>query len=281
MVQPEARAGTLRGADRTGIGRIAGTMLIVGHRGSSHRYPENTMLAFERAVKEGAHGIETDVRKTADGVHVLIHDARVDRTTNGTGAVSTLTWDEIAALDAGAWKGRGFANREDTRVPRLDAFLDYYRGEPVFLFLQMKLGLTDALAVVDMVTHRDMQDQCFIFTDRSRLAGIKAHVPDVMVVNDGMNHDPWDLLAQARAEGWDAISPGWTHVTPKLVEEANAAGMYVMASFVSGDYEANTRALIKSGCNMILGNDCASMVSVADRHGVRQVVPPLAVLRKT
>ena len=110
----------------------------MGHRGSSENYPENTMLSFEKALEEGAGGIELDVRKTSDGEFIVIHDSTVDRTTDGEGVVSELSWDYISQLDAGSWKSSKFANRDDTKVPKLIDVLDTYKDEPVFFKHQLK-----------------------------------------------------------------------------------------------------------------------------------------------
>ncbi len=75
--------------------------LIIGHRGASAAAPENTLAAFGLAAEQGAHGVELDVRLSADGNVVVIHDATVDRTTNGAGPVSRLSAAELRALDAG------------------------------------------------------------------------------------------------------------------------------------------------------------------------------------
>jgi glycerophosphoryl diester phosphodiesterase len=74
---------------------------IVGHRGAAGLAPENTVVAFRRAYELGARTLELDVRLTADGVPVVIHDATVDRTTNGSGRVGDLRLVGIQALDAG------------------------------------------------------------------------------------------------------------------------------------------------------------------------------------
>ncbi len=78
-----------------------GKMTVAGHRGDCYNYYENTMTAFEKALEAGAHMIETDVRLTKDGVMVLMHDAKVDRTTDGTGAIADMTYDEVKKLNAG------------------------------------------------------------------------------------------------------------------------------------------------------------------------------------
>jgi len=73
-------------------------MKIFAHRGYSGRYPENTMLAFEKAADTRCDGIELDVQLTKDGEVVIIHDERVDRTTDGAGFVRDLTLAEIQKL---------------------------------------------------------------------------------------------------------------------------------------------------------------------------------------
>lgn len=76
-------------------------MIVTGHRGAMGCEPENTLRSFRRAVEVGCAEVELDLRVTADGRLVVLHDATVDRTTNGSGAVADLTVDEIRALDAG------------------------------------------------------------------------------------------------------------------------------------------------------------------------------------
>src|SRR5262249_12116259 len=85
--------------------------LVIAHRGASALAPENTLAAFRLALAMGADGVEMDVQLTADGHPVVIHDARVDRTTNGSGLVSKLTASQIARLDAGGWFDRRLAMR--------------------------------------------------------------------------------------------------------------------------------------------------------------------------
>src|SRR5215467_3741453 len=92
-----------------------GKPLVIAHRGASALAPENTLAAFRLALLLGAHGVEMDVHLTTDGVPVVIHDARVNRTTNGSGAVSRLTVSQIAKLDAGAWFDRRLALRPRIR----------------------------------------------------------------------------------------------------------------------------------------------------------------------
>ncbi|MGV0687300.1 glycerophosphodiester phosphodiesterase [Mycolicibacterium thermoresistibile] len=76
---------------------------VVAHRGASADRPEHTLAAYELALEEGADGLECDVRLTRDGQLVCVHDRRVDRTSTGSGVISTMTLDELRRLDFGAW----------------------------------------------------------------------------------------------------------------------------------------------------------------------------------
>ena len=100
---------------------------VGGHRGSSAAAPENTYAAFERAEGDGAAYVETDIRRTADGTLVLLHDASLDRTTDGHGPVAEASLDTVRGLDAGGWFGEAFRGQ---RVPDFAAFLRWIEARP-------------------------------------------------------------------------------------------------------------------------------------------------------
>lgn len=85
--------------------RTARAVRVVAHRGASHEHPEHTLAAYRQAVADGADALECDVRLTADQRLVCVHDRRVERTSDGRGVVSEMTYEELRALDFGAWKG--------------------------------------------------------------------------------------------------------------------------------------------------------------------------------
>src|ERR1700736_2226652 len=112
---------------------------VVAHRGASGALPEHTLAAYDLALKEGADGVECDVRLTRDGHLVCVHDRRLDRTSTGAGLVSTMTLGE---LEYGAWHGswRADGTHGDTGLLTLDALirlvLDWKR--PVKIFVETK-----------------------------------------------------------------------------------------------------------------------------------------------
>src|SRR6201998_234022 len=115
---------------------------VVAHRGASGALPEHTLAAYDLALREGADGVECDVRLTRDGHLVCVHDRRLDRTSSGAGLVSTMTLAQLRELEFGAWHGswRADGAHGDTGLLTLDALvalvLDWKR--PVKIFIETK-----------------------------------------------------------------------------------------------------------------------------------------------
>jgi len=135
---------------RPGCSYLAGAPLLFAHRGGSKLAPENTLEAFRSAVEDwGADILEMDAHLTRDGEIVVIHDPRVDATTDGTGAVENLTWAQLQELDAGyrfldldgkpSFRGRG------VRIPRFVDILDALPG------VRMNVDAKDRAAAPELV----------------------------------------------------------------------------------------------------------------------------------
>jgi glycerophosphoryl diester phosphodiesterase len=99
--------------------KVAERMKVYAHRGASDDVPEHTLAAYKQAILDGADGLECDVRLTADGELVCVHDRRIDRTSTGHGLVSTLELSELRSLDFGRWKDT-WADFEDPEEPDRD-----------------------------------------------------------------------------------------------------------------------------------------------------------------
>jgi glycerophosphoryl diester phosphodiesterase len=135
-------------------------VVAIAHRGEHLHHPENTMPAFEEAVRLGADYIEVDVRTTADGKLVLSHDGTVDRCTGGKGEIAKMTFDEVRALDAGVKTGLEF---KGTRIPAFDEVLDYARGK-INVYVDVK-----QVAAKELVRHivdHGMADHVVIYSGR-------------------------------------------------------------------------------------------------------------------
>lgn len=234
---------------------------IQGHRGHMDNYPENTMLAFQKTVESGAWGIETDVRVTADGEFIIIHDATVDRTTDGTGTVSSLTWNYISTLDAGSWFGSQFANRDDCKVITLDVFLDTFKGQNVGLVLHLYVGGTSNIhAVVDKVVAKGMIDQVHIFGDMTTINTAKAYNNSLFTLNSGgLYIDGYQThLNNAIQHGHNAVSINAGNSLADLtvmVQNIKSYGIMVHTSFLSASYQSGIDKMLAADVDFVLVNN--------------------------
>lgn len=201
--------------------------LRIGHRGAAGTHPENTMVSFRRAMEIGVDGIEFDVHRTLDGHLVVIHDAAVDRTTNGSGLIMTMNLGEVQALDAGVKKGPQFAGE---RIPTLQELI---RATPpdLRLFLELKSGSIHYPGIEeDLLAHLEaegamgrVQISSFDHHALKRLQQLRPGLPTGMLYADNL----LDPVALAREIGCEALHPAWEWVTPELVQAAHSAGLKV------------------------------------------------------
>jgi glycerophosphoryl diester phosphodiesterase len=207
-------------------------MLIFAHRGASGYAPENTFTAFELARSIGAGGIETDIQVSADGVLVLVHDTKVDRTSNGTGNVADLTWAELSVLDAGGWFDARFAGE---RIVRFDAFLNWafpVDGPAIGMTMCLEIKAPAATeATIEMLTARgltarpDLQLSSFNWE-----AAVRAHeaFPGLVVGFLTPRFDEAEI-ERVLAAGLPQICPRADLLTPELVAAAHGRGLNVRA----------------------------------------------------
>jgi glycerophosphoryl diester phosphodiesterase len=141
----------------------ADRVLVIAHRGDSADYPENTLPAFESAVKCGADLVELDYHHTADGVPVVLHDATLDRTTNARDRfgikgilVSHRRLSDLAGLDAGLWKGEQFSG---AHLPTLAEAIDTIQTGSMTL-IERKAG--DAKTCVDYLKAKNLLDKVVV-----------------------------------------------------------------------------------------------------------------------
>jgi glycerophosphoryl diester phosphodiesterase len=132
-------------------------MMIFAHRGGKALGPENTIGTMQKAIAAGAHGLEMDIRCSLDDMPVLMHDASVDRTTNGSGEVYRITAEALARLDAG----------EGRAVPMLSKVLDTFRDEKATLMLELKhpaTALPTAQVVQTFIEKKNLPNHRIIIT---------------------------------------------------------------------------------------------------------------------
>ena len=164
-------------------------MIYRSHRGGCYYTPENTMPAFEAAMKQGFAYIETDPCYTKDGIIVLHHDALINRTCrNMDGSeicepirLSEKTYDELMQYDAGIAKGHQFAG---TKIPKLEELLSLAEGTDVVIALDKKIPTDNMEPLFDTVEKYNTK-VCFSTADTKRIKRILERFPNALIDYDG------------------------------------------------------------------------------------------------
>ena len=152
---------------------------ICAHRGANETHPENTIAAFEEAVRLGAQMVEFDVRMTKDNKLIIMHDSSVDRTTNGAGLVEELTWNEVRILDAGGWKSKKFKGE---KVPLFGEALDVF-PKNIWLNIHLKGNEELGRAVAKVLLSKKREHQGIIACNNESARGVKKVDQNIMICN--------------------------------------------------------------------------------------------------
>ncbi len=199
--------------------------LNLGHRGASSLAPENTLAAFALARELGADGIEFDVQLSKDGELMVMHDDRLERTTNGHGFVGESAWSDLRDLDAGRWFDARFAGE---RIPRLQDVLDLFGASSV---LNLEIKSTS--------NNRDVVERI--------VACVQQYPMSAQVIISSFN---WELLMRVRevdpalrigvlfqrevsAADYAVLQPEAIHPKAQLVSAALVADAHAHAQLVN------------------------------------------------
>nr|WP_279537976.1 glycerophosphodiester phosphodiesterase [Paenibacillus turpanensis] len=226
--------------------------MIYAHRGASGDAPENTMAAFRLALEQGAEGIELDIHQTKDGQLVVIHDETLERTTNGSGLITSLTYDEIRSVDASFH----FESYRGEHVPLLSEVLDLLSNTQIELNIELKNGIIRYEGmeerVIRLVREYGMENRVVFssFNHYSVVDLIQA-VPDMdcaLLYTAGLYH-PWKY---ANSLGARSLHPLFYSVDPEMVQGAHDAGLKVRPYTVNE--EKDIRAMIANGVDAVITN---------------------------
>jgi glycerophosphoryl diester phosphodiesterase len=228
---------------------VAADPKIVAHRGAALESPENTLPAIDRAIALGAAVVEIDLRYSADGEVVLMHDETVDRTTHGSGHVSRMTLAEIRELDAGGKSGVQF---KGTKVPTLREVIDHSRGK-IQLYLDLKE--TDPGPVIHVVMEMKAASIVFFrpYSYRAMRQVIDAD-PAFRVLVDLEDWIRLPGLAPLIRKSVPAasLSSGLRNWTPEPLAEAKSLGFTTFVNVLGADDTGeNLRRAIAMGFDFI------------------------------
>jgi glycerophosphoryl diester phosphodiesterase len=246
--------------------------MVVAHRGASAEYPENTLEAFEGAVLAGADVVELDVRLTSDQEAIVLHDADVAATTDGTGFVHAMTLAQVKRLDASG--GRG----PRAEVPTVREALELLSGR-VGVNLEIKnlpgepsfdspreAAAVQAVRLIEEVGFRStVLISSFNWLSIERVQEMSAEIPTGFLTTASI--DPWAALVYTRSRGHAYVlpqAPSIYQAGKPFVQEAHASGVLV-GTWTVDDAGAIDR-LFADGVDAIATNDPAVAVPIRDRY---------------
>jgi glycerophosphoryl diester phosphodiesterase len=245
--------------------------LNIGHRGASGEAPENTLAAFELALRQGADGVECDVRLSADGIPVVIHDARLERTTSGRGWVREHRASLLRRLDAGSWFNRRFPSQSRQRyagakIPLLSEVLAWARARQCLLFLEIKDALEGTEAkILEEIAGAGVQSLVTVVSFNlhtlRRVRQLDSQVP----VGLDTSRPVTGALAMRRAKSLGAVAvlPYWPVASRRLIRRAHRKSLRVFAWTV--DQPRWMRRRILDGVDGLLTNYPARLKEVRTR----------------
>lgn len=221
---------------------------IFAHRGASKYAPENTMAAFKLAYEMGAEGIETDVQLTKDNIPVLIHDERVKRTTDGTGYIKDLTWNQIKQFDAGSWFSKKFSG---TRIISLDEFLQWIQFKPLYLNIELKnnrIAYKHIESIVyERVAHYQLLDRTILSTfNQNSVQQMKKFQKQIEVAFLTSKHNR-NLVAYAKELGAHALHIKYRLLKPQLLKACRRENIAVRVYTINK--KAHMMCCFTKGCN--------------------------------
>lgn len=198
------------------------------HRGASGYYPENTMIAFEKAIELGCDGVETDVQMTSDGELVLIHDEMVNRTTNGNGFVKDYNLKDLRKLNAGKWFNSKYKH---TKIPTVEELILLALDKNIRINFEIKTGIVMYPNIeeklISCVMKHNMQDKVILssFNHYSMIKSkeITKEIKTGLLYMEGL----YKPEVYCKFVGADALHPFFYAVNSDMVKAAKTEGFQI------------------------------------------------------
>jgi glycerophosphoryl diester phosphodiesterase len=243
---------------------------VCAHRGASSIRPENTVPAFQEAAKLGAQMIEFDVWLTKDGEAVIMHDASVNRTTDGHGKIADLTLAEIQSLDAGVKKGPRF---KGLKVPTLDEALAAMPTN-VWLNVHLKEGAAAARVAAETLKRTNRLRQAVMACSAPAAAAARSVAPGIRICcmdrQQGKMNDYVQAAIEQKADFIQLLAPPPTDLKDLMAKlKAHA----IRVNYYGIESPEGLRKLFEVGVDFPLVNDVAAGLKVAGDFGVKPNVP--------
>lgn len=236
---------------------------LCAHRGAMSTHPENTIPAFQEAIRLGAQMVELDVQLTKDGALVLMHDLTVDRTTNGKGKVADMLLADLKALDAGCKKDPRFAG---TRIPTFEEALAVF-PKNVWINCHLKGGAGPGEAAARVIAKAGRTHQAFLAANAAAAQAARVVVPDILICNMERQGNSMAYARETIAMKADFIQLlGKGNVPAELIKLLHQAGVRV--NYFRDESPEGLRRQWAAGVNFPLVNDLAAAIPIAREFGI-------------
>jgi glycerophosphoryl diester phosphodiesterase len=263
-------------ADTSGNG--ARTVAVIAHRGVPTLAPENTLAAFRKALELGVDMLEVDVQQTKDGHLVVLHDTKVDRTTDGRGTLRDFTLEELKSLDAGNWFAEAFRNEPIPTLKEVVSILD----AGTILLLEIKYGSPYHMGIearlVEFIRQHRLDHRVLIKSfDPDVVRLVRRLAPDIPVGISILFRIPFFSLIVHRGirfgdvlkEDVDFLHVHRIGLTQALIDDAHARGMQVIAWDVHD--EGTMRKAIAMGVDAIETDEPELLKKLRPRGTPKQI----------
>ena len=212
-------------------------MLNIAHRGFKGAYPENTMLAYEKAIETGADGIEFDVHLTKDGELVIIHDETLERTTDGKGLIKDKTLQELKKLNA----SKGYLSCEVQTIPTLREYFDFAKNKDIITNIELKTSIIRyegiEKKVYDLINEYGMKDKIIISSfNHNSLIRMKEIDREIKcgVLESSRLYKPWEYV---RNMGMEYFHPLNFTINEEIAEKFLENNIGLNIWFGKADYD--------------------------------------------
>lgn len=225
---------------------------IFAHRGYSGEYPENTMLAFKKAIEVGVDGIELDVQLTKDGEIVIIHDETIDRTTDGSGYVIDYTYEKLSRFNATyKFKEMGF-----NKIPTLREYFELVKNLEIVTNIELKTGVNQYLGIEEkvlrLIREYNLEKKVIISSfNHFSVMRMKKLAPDLKY---GFLSEDWiiDAGKYTASHGVQCYHPRFNNLVPEVVEELKKYNLEINTWTVNE--EKDMEYLYSKGVDVIITN---------------------------
>lgn len=248
-----------------------GETFVCAHRGDVKNAPENTLPAFQSAIKKGVHMIEFDVRMSKDGHLFIMHDEKVDRTTNGKGRVQDLTSEEINQLDAGGWFNEKFSG---TKVPTL---YEVMNSIPYGILCNVHVYGDEFATEVVAITLKELGQigRCFIACNNEKqVEAVRRKVPEMKICLLPNNLEKRrDFIERGIRLHVSYVQVSFTQGLDNLKEDVELAHQHgIKVNFFSAQDPDTIRKLALAGVDYILTDNIDLCFDVLKEFGTKPLI---------